>query len=201
MEQILEFIGNNVILVGVWIALALALIIYLSKSGAQAIGPQQAVMLINRNDGVVLDIRDKKDYDTGHIVDSVHIPHTKLSAQLAELEKLKSRPIIVVCKMGQHSGDACKMLLSAGFEQVVRLRGGMAEWRGQNLPLVQKAVKEKAAKTKTGKAKAKPGKNKAAEQAPAQLDQPDKAAPDETGQTELGQKEVGQEEVRQDDNK
>lgn len=211
MEQFLEFIGNNLILVGVWVALAAALIFHLSKSGAQAIGPQQAVMLINRNDGVVLDIRDKKDYDTGHIVDSVHIPHTKLSAQLAELEKLKSRPIIVVCKMGQHSGDACKMLQSAGFEQVVRLRGGMAEWRAQNLPLVQKAVKEKTVKAKAGKAKAKakPAKSKAGSQAPAQPDQPEATTPavqDEVGQEVIGQdegrqEESGQEDVRQDENR
>lgn len=188
MEQYLEFIGNNLILVGIWIALALALIFHRSKTGAQAVGPQQAVMLINRNDGVVLDIRDKKDYDTGHIVDSVHIPHTRLSAQLSELEKLKSRPIIVVCKMGQHSGDACKILRSAGFEQVVRLRGGMAEWRAQNLPVVQKAVKEKTVKAKAGK-KAKTGKSKATEQVSAQPDQPE---PDIS---------VEQHEVRQDDNK
>ncbi|MEX2333924.1 MAG: rhodanese-like domain-containing protein [Pseudohongiella sp.] len=131
----------------------LALIFHRSKTGAQAVGPQQAVMLINRNDGVVLDIREKKDYDTGHIVDSVHIPHTKLNAEFAgsdkELSKLKSRPIIVVCKMGQHSGDVCKMLRNAGFEQVVRLRGGMAEWRAQNLPLVQKDDKVKAEKAKS----------------------------------------------------
>lgn len=177
MEQYLEFIGNNLILVGIWIALALALIFHRSKTGAQAVGPQQAVMLINRNDGVVLDIRDKKDYDTGHIVDSVHIPHTKLSTQLGELEKLKSRPVIVVCKMGQHSGDACKILRSAGFEQVVRLRGGMAEWRAQNLPLVQKPVKEKAVKAKTGKSKAKPGKTSKTEQAPSQPDQHEVTAP------------------------
>lgn len=207
MEQFLEFIGNNLILVGVWVALALALIFHLSKSGAQAIGPQQAVMLINRNDGVVLDIRDKKDYDAGHIVDSVHIPHTKLSAQLAELEKLKSRPVIVVCKMGQHSGDACKMLQSAGFEQVVRLRGGMAEWRAQNLPLVQKAVKEKAVKekavkTKAGKPRAKPAKNRTAGQAPAQPDQAEATTPavqDQTGQDSPGKDSAGQDEGRHED--
>ena len=217
MEQYLEFIGNNLILVGIWIALALALIFHRSKTGAQSVGPQQAVMLINRNDGVVLDIRDKKDYDTGHIVDSVHIPHTKLSAQLGELDKLKTRPIIVVCKMGQNSGDACKILRSAGFEQVVRLRGGMAEWRAQNLPLVQKAVKEKAVKDKAGKVKsakpkaakpraarikaekasAEPGAHKAVAQVP---DQPEVATPDV--QEQPGQSEVGQDDSnRQDDNK
>ena len=220
MEQYLEFIGNNLILVGIWIALALALIFHRSKTVAQAVGPQQAVMLINRNDGVVLDIRDKKDYDTGHIVDSVHIPHTKLSAQLGELEKLKSRPIIVVCKMGQHSGDACKILRSAGFERVVRLRGGMAEWRAQNLPLVQKTVKDKAvkdkavkdragkvksakpkaARIKAEKASAESGAHKAVAQVPAQPVQPEVATPDV--QEQPGQPEAAPDDSnRQDDNR
>ncbi|MBC52272.1 MAG: hypothetical protein CMQ34_00390 [Gammaproteobacteria bacterium] len=192
MEQYLEFIGNNLILVGIWIALALALIFHRSKTGAQAVGPQQAVMLINRNDGVVLDIRDKKDYDTGHIVDSVHIPHTKLSAQLDELEKLKSRPIIVVCKMGQHSGDACKILRSAGFEQVVRLRGGMAEWRAQNLPLIQKADKgksaeKKAEKGKTGKPRPKKSRKSAAPVAAESASLENTGVTDEAVSTEPGQ--------------
>lgn len=169
MEQYLEFIGNNLILVGIWIALALALIFHRSKTGAQAVGPQQAVMLINRNDGVVLDVRDKKDYDTGHIVDSVHIPFNKLSTQLAELEKFKGRPIIVVCKMGQHSGDVCKTLRSAGFEQVVRLRGGMAEWRAQNLPLIQKADKVKVAEKKQGKNKSNKPKPRKGDKATGQV--------------------------------
>lgn len=138
MAQFFEFVGNNLLLWGLWVALLVALILHRSKTGSQAIGTQQAVMLINRKDGVVLDIRDKKDYDAGHIVDSVNIPITKLGSRLADLEKYKSVPIIVVCKMGQHSGDACKTLASAGFNEVVRLRGGMVEWRAQNLPLVQK---------------------------------------------------------------
>jgi rhodanese-related sulfurtransferase len=128
---------NNALLPIILFALVLALILHISKTGSKAIGTQQAVMLINRKDGVVLDIRDKKEFEAGHIVDSISMPSSKLSSHLTELEKYKSRPVIVVCRMGQSSGDACKSLESAGFTEVVRLRGGMAEWRGQNLPVIQ----------------------------------------------------------------
>jgi rhodanese-related sulfurtransferase len=57
---------------------------------------------------------------------------------VTELDKHKEKPVVVVCKVGQHSGDACKTLQEAGFEQVVRLGGGIAEWKAQSLPLVQK---------------------------------------------------------------
>ena len=95
-------------------------------------------MLINRSNAVVLDIRDKKDFDAGHIVDAIHIPLGKLEGHVTELDKHKAVPVVVACRLGQHSADAVKVLRKAGFTQVLRLAGGMIEWRAQNLPLVQK---------------------------------------------------------------
>lgn len=138
MAQFIEFVGNHWILSSIWVGLLVAFIVHLSKTGAKAVSTQQAVTLINRSEGKVLDVREKKEFEAGHIVDAVNIPASKLSASMAQLEKFKSRPLIVVCKMGQNSGDVCKTLKAAGFEQAVRLSGGMAEWRAQNLPLVQK---------------------------------------------------------------
>jgi rhodanese-related sulfurtransferase len=137
MAQFIEFIGNNWMLATLWLVLFSAFMVFLTKTGPKAVSTQQAVMLINRKDGVVLDIRDKKEFEAGHIVDAIHMPSSKLSGHVTELEKYKSRPVIVVCKMGQQSGEACKTLTSAGFTDVVRLTGGMAEWRGQNLPVIQ----------------------------------------------------------------
>jgi len=57
---------------------------------------------------------------------------------VTELEKHKTVPVIVACRLGQHSTDAVKVLRSAGFANVLRLAGGMTEWRAQSLPLVQK---------------------------------------------------------------
>ncbi len=138
MAQFFEFVGNHWILSTLWVGLLVAFIVHRNKTGAQAVTAQQAVMLINRSEGRVLDIREKKEYEAGHIVDSIHIPMAKLSASMGQLEKYKSKPVIVVCKMGQHSGEVCKTLKQTGFEQAVRLSGGMGEWRAQNLPLVQK---------------------------------------------------------------
>lgn len=138
MAQFIEFVGNHWILSSLWVGLVVALIVHLNKTGSQGVSAQQAVTLINRTDGRVLDVRDKKEFEAGHIVDAINIPVTKLSASLGQLEKYKSKPLIVVCKAGQQSGEICKTLKEAGFDQVVRLSGGMSEWRAQNLPLVQK---------------------------------------------------------------
>lgn len=138
MAQLIEFVGNHWILATLWVGLVVALALHRSKSAGEALSCQQAVMMINRSNAVLLDIREKKDFEAGHIVDSIHIPMAKLATNIAELEKYKTRPVIVACRLGQQSADAVKILKSAGFAQVMRLSGGITEWRADNLPLVQK---------------------------------------------------------------
>ena len=57
--------------------------------------------------------------------------------QRTELDKYKSVPVIVVCAMGQHSGEAVKQLQERGFGQACKMAGGMAEWAAQSLPVVK----------------------------------------------------------------
>jgi|TARA_B100001059_G_scaffold16561_1_gene13652 rhodanese-related sulfurtransferase len=138
LEQFIEFIGNHLVLSAMWLATVAAIIFYHQRTASAAVGPQQAVMLINRKDAVVVDIRDKKEFDAGHIVDSINIPLAKLKQRVSELKKHKDKPVLVVCKLGQHSGDAAKTLEEAGHSEVIRLSGGVTEWKSQSYPLVQK---------------------------------------------------------------
>lgn len=138
MAQLIEFVGNHWVLATLWVGLLIALVLLRSKSSGEALSCQQAVMMINRSNAVVLDIREKKDFDSGHITDSIHIPMNKLSARISELDKYKASPVIIACRLGQTSADAAKLLRSAGFSQVLRLSGGITEWRSESLPLVQK---------------------------------------------------------------
>ncbi|MAX09070.1 MAG: sulfurtransferase [Gammaproteobacteria bacterium] len=138
MAQFLEFIGNHLLLSAMWVITLGAIMMYHQRTGASSVGPQKAVMLINRQGAVVVDVREKKEFDTGHIVDSINIPLAKLKQRLSELRKHKEKPVVVVCKLGQHSGDAAKTLQESGFAEVFRLSGGLTEWKAQTLPLVQK---------------------------------------------------------------
>lgn len=137
MAQFIEFVGNNWLLSTLWVGLAIALVMLRNKTAGESVSAQQAVMLINRSNAIVVDIRDKKDFDAGHIVDAIHIPLSKLGTRVTELDKHKDGPVIVACRLGPQSVDAVKVLRSAGFTQVLRLSGGMTEWRSQGLPLVQ----------------------------------------------------------------
>ncbi|MFT5708005.1 MAG: rhodanese-related sulfurtransferase [Oceanospirillaceae bacterium] len=137
MEQIIEFITNNYLLVVAFL-LALGMLVFSeSKKGGASVSTTEAVQLINKQDAVLLDIRGKKEWETGAITNSIHIPLVDIDKRIDELEKHKSKDVIVICNMGQTSGTACKKLMAAGFEKVVRLKGGIVEWKAQNLPLVK----------------------------------------------------------------
>jgi rhodanese-related sulfurtransferase len=85
---------------------------------------------------VVIDLRDAKEFREGHIVDALNIPFAKITDKMGELDK--SRPVVLVDKIGQHSAAIGRQLKQAGF-QVNRLQGGMSEWTGSSLPVVKGA--------------------------------------------------------------
>ena len=137
MDQFFEFLLNHWILSGLWLGIAVTLILYMKAKAGSALSPQQATMLVNRQDGVILDIRDKKAFEAGHIVEALNIPLSKLGERSSELEKFKEKPLVVVCQMGQQSGEAVKLLEGKGFTGVSRMSGGMTEWASQGLPTVK----------------------------------------------------------------
>ena len=137
MDQIFTFIGSHPILVGTFVLLLALFVRNETQRGGRTVSAQQLVDLVNRENALVLDVRDKKEFDSGHIVDAVNIPYSALESRLGELKDHKSLPLVIACKMGQHSGQAGTLLRKNGFEQVSRLTGGVAEWRNQSLPVVK----------------------------------------------------------------
>lgn len=138
MERVFEFAVNHYILVSLFVALLIALIILETRRGGQKISAQAAVTLINRDEAIVIDIRDRKDFNEGRITGAINIPLSSLKSRASELKKHEDKQIIIADKMGQHSAMAVKQLKEEGFNNVVRLNGGIADWKGSNLPLVKK---------------------------------------------------------------
>lgn len=137
MQHLFEFVGNHAVLVGAFVLLLVLFIRNESRRGGKGVSPQELVNLVNRSGAVVVDVRDPKEYASGHIVGAVNIPHGVLPSRVSEIEKFKDKPVAVVCRMGQHSGAAGTLLRKAGFQNVMRLSGGIMEWRNQNLPVVK----------------------------------------------------------------
>lgn len=104
---------------------------------AKEVGVVEAVQLINRRDAVVVDVRDSGEYAAGHIANARHIPEAQLADRLKELDKFKSRPIIVSCRSGSRAAGAVGVLAKNGFSEVFALRGGVAAWQQASMPLVK----------------------------------------------------------------
>ena len=137
MDRFFEFLANHPFLIGTF-ALLLALFVRNEmRRGGETIGIQQMVELVNREGAIVLDVRDRKEFEAGHIVGAVNIPFANLESRADELRKHGEKPIIVACRMGQHAGAAGTLLRKRGFQNVSRLAGGMTEWQNQNLPVVR----------------------------------------------------------------
>ena len=137
LDQLIEFVINHYLLVGLFFALLVAFFINESRLGGATVSPSELVQLINKEEGVVLDIRDQSDFKAGHIVDAINVPFAGVDSRLADLQKYQTSAVVIVCKMGQHSGAVGRKLRSAGFNNVRRLSGGIAEWRASNMPLVK----------------------------------------------------------------
>ena len=107
----------------------------LSAGGVAQVGAVEAVQLINRRDAVVLDVRETAEFSTGHIPNARNVPFGELDKRTRELEKLKSRPIVVSGQSGSHAAKACAALKKIGFTDVVALRGGLGGWVEASLPV------------------------------------------------------------------
>jgi rhodanese-related sulfurtransferase len=103
-------------------------------SGVRQVAPQEAVMLFNHQDALVLDVREDSEFTDGRIPKAKHVPLRQLKKRLGELEKFKARPIVAVCRTGNRSGHACGILRKAGFQNVHNLAGGIVAWEQAGLP-------------------------------------------------------------------
>jgi rhodanese-related sulfurtransferase len=143
MDQLLEFAGNHLALV-VAAAVILALLaqnLMADVGGKWVVDPQGATELLNREEGVVVDIRPMADFSKGHIINAVNIPMNSLKNQMTQLEKHKEKPIIIACRSGAQSAAASKILRGSGFERVYNLKGGILAWQSRNLPVSRKSKK------------------------------------------------------------
>ncbi|MCF8179458.1 MAG: rhodanese-like domain-containing protein [Sulfuritalea sp.] len=136
----MEFVQQNII----WVAVAVssgAMLLWplISGGGAANLTPAQATLLMNREDALVLDVRETGEWDSGHIAGARHITLTQLEKRMSEIEKFKDRPVIICCASGNRSSSACGQLKKSGFEKVFSLNGGISGWLDANLPLTTKS--------------------------------------------------------------
>ena len=137
MDRLIEFTNAHPLLMAATVLMALAVLFYetrLKAGNVASISSAQAVRLINQG-GRVVDVRDKAQFETGHIVDAINLPAAEIGDEPPK--KLKnSKSVILVCDNGAKSGVCAATLRKAGLENTFSLRGGLAAWQQENLPVV-----------------------------------------------------------------
>lgn len=129
-------IYNVLLLIALIVSGAWLLVPNLMRRG-EKVSTLQATQLINQGKTVVLDVRKSADFAAGHLREARNIPLKELPVRIGELDKLKSRTVIVVCSSGIDSARATGQLRKAGFASVVSLSGGITAWQSQNLPVAR----------------------------------------------------------------
>ncbi len=104
-------------------------------SRGREVGVVEAVQLINRKDAVIVDVREPNEFKAGHIPNARNIPAGQITQRMKELEKLKAKPLLLICQTGTRSAQACAGLQKDGFAQPVALAGGMAAWQQAGMPV------------------------------------------------------------------
>ncbi len=134
----MQFIQNNLLIVSLIVvsgAMLLWPLIGRQFFGRKQVDAQEAVMKMNHENAIVIDVREDKEIAQGRIPNAKHIPLGQLKNRLNELEKFKAKPVIVACRSGHRSAGACGILTQNGFTDVYNLAGGMSAWEQANLPM------------------------------------------------------------------
>ena len=135
----IEFLKNNIMLIAVaFVSGAMLLWPYLRRgTGGPWVGTLEATQLINREDALVLDVRDTAEYAGGHVLGAKNIPLASIEARAGEIDKHKAKPVIVLCGDGSRASKAAGILRARGFANVVNLSGGFPAWQQAGLPVVK----------------------------------------------------------------
>lgn len=138
MGQLVEFANGHPLLALAVVISLLGVIAYelkLKADGVTNVSAVAAVRLIN-NGAAIVDVRAADEFSAGHIVNARNIPLAEIQKDPDAIKKPKNKLLLTICNNGMVSGKAANTLRKAGFESVFSLKGGLAAWRAENLPVV-----------------------------------------------------------------
>ena len=139
MDRLLDYFTNHPLLAGGLLLMTVVVLGYeiRQRAGmASTIAPNEAIRLANSG-AVLVDLRSPNQFKDGHIAGAKNLPGDQIAADPKALEKLAAKTVVLYCGDGATTAAAQRTLASAGAKNVFSLRGGLAAWQQENLPLVR----------------------------------------------------------------
>ena len=106
-----------------------------SRTGGPRVSTAEATTLINREDALMVDVREPGEFGAGHALGAKNVPLARIEDGASDLGKRKERPLVVYCDGGDRSTKAAATLRKQGFARVVSLSGGLGAWQNAGLPV------------------------------------------------------------------
>lgn len=141
MDRLLEYAAHHPWLVGLALlaaAVVLAFELRTRRHEFSAMSPQELVRAMNAG-ALVLDLRKTDDYEQSHISGARSFNPADILSAGESLRKYKEKTIVAYCDNGSLGASAARQLKVQGFTKAFNLRGGLAAWRSEKMPLVKPA--------------------------------------------------------------
>ncbi|WMY94813.1 MAG: rhodanese-like domain-containing protein [Arsenophonus sp.] len=140
IKEIIQFILRHPIFTLLWVTLLISVIILTFQclfSKIKKINCAETIQLINKEGGVLIDIRSRNNFQKEHIINSINLTFLDLKKNIGILKKNKTTPIIIVSENEIESSKAAEHLLKYGFERVFILKNGITSWSNNHLPITR----------------------------------------------------------------
>jgi rhodanese-related sulfurtransferase len=137
VDRLLEYIAHHPWYVsGAAVAAALVLVFELRsrKESFAAVSPQDLIRFMNQG-ALLLDLRPAEAFASGHLAGARQMSGEQILKAADTLKKYKEKTVVVYDDTGSLSASAVRQLAAQGFTRAFNLRGGLAAWRAENLPL------------------------------------------------------------------
>jgi sulfur-carrier protein adenylyltransferase/sulfurtransferase len=107
------------------------------KSEIDEVDPRGASVLLDGDDPpALLDVRERDEWEEGHLPGAVHVPRGSLESRVEQALPDRDREVVVYCSVGNRSAFAAKTLTELGYNHVRSLAGGVTEWKRNGFPVV-----------------------------------------------------------------
>ena len=139
MDRVLEYVSHHPWLASATLALMGVIAVYEMRARAQSllsVSPQELIRLMNQG-ALLLDLRPQEQYQAGHLAGARQMSSDQILKAADTLKKHKEKAVVVYDDSGSLGAAAVRQLAAQGFTRVFTLRGGLAAWRADNLPLTR----------------------------------------------------------------
>jgi rhodanese-related sulfurtransferase len=138
MSRFLEFVANHPILWTLFVVLLVAWAVFELRArtrGAINLSIFDFTRELNAGNALLIDLRPGSDFDKGHIRGARHLTPSQVDPAAKDISKFKDGTILLYCQSGVSSGEVADKLLKAGHTKVYSLKGGIAAWIQDQLPV------------------------------------------------------------------